>query len=220
MGEGRQARPAQVKGFSSGIGIRDMEISPYYLLAIVVIITLYFADRDRRNTKNISLISSTAEKILSKIENVDDINDKISVIELHNETIIEVFTRINRFEEMVYFKNHYFYIMKLKRLRYEGKSEEDIIKKFMKYDNESYGGGDSVPTVNPKTNEKEIILFSPYYIATQGISFHEAFEFQLENSDFTEIGIPYSEKHANPEIPRRLMPVYYENEFGDIIEYP
>jgi hypothetical protein len=139
-----------------------------------------------------------------------------------NDAIIEALSRVDSCEELGWLNVHYDAIKELRCLRASGVPEERIVKDFMSY-NQGRNRGYKVPSNNPKSGKREILRYSPYYIATNKVQIGELRRLQDEAASTqdpltTLFGWDPDQEPADTE--ERELPVIYKNEDGDIVEYP
>jgi hypothetical protein len=177
-----------------------------------------------------SVLSRDSSKVRKELQNLDQSMEAISknlqsaenMTAARYDAIVEALTRVDSFEELGWLNVHYDAIKQLRCLRTSGVPEERIARELMSYD-ESRSRGYRVPRNNPKSGKREILRYSPYYIATNKVQIAELRRLQDEAASAhdpptTLFGWDPDQEPADTE--ERELPVFYENEDGDIVEYP
>jgi hypothetical protein len=144
-----------------------------------------------------------------------------------NNAISQALSRINCFEEFNWLNVHYELIRELLYLRLSGVSEEKIVKEFMCFQVDPVSGrkrGWMYPQNNALTGKRDIHILSPYYVATVGVQF-KTLQRLLDDANAEAVakhlpGGRWNPDDEPPDVERRELPVYYQNENGDFVKYP
>ncbi len=148
------------------------------------------------------------------------------MIAAKSDAIIQALSRIDCFEELRWLNTHYEAIKQLLYLRASGVPEEIIVKKYMNYNESNLRAekrGWKVPWNNSNTGKREILKYSPYYLATNKVQIKELKRLQGEaasKQDPLTTIFGWMPEQEPPGTEERDVPVFYENENGDIVEYP
>lgn len=184
--------------------------------------------------QDVSRVSSELRKELQALAQIIATNNKRNnksvkaarnMTAAQNDAIIQALSRIDCFEELRWLNIHYEAIKQLLCLRASGVREEKIVKEFMNYNEHPFQAqnrGWKVPWNNPNTGKREILKYSPYYVATNKIQIRELLKLQDEaasKQNFTAL-LGWDPNQEPPGTEEREVPVFYENEDGDIVEYP